>query len=154
MESITVSRIESNNTFTVGLSMGCALVKVFINEENITDIQAVIAGPESTPYIGGSFRIKLSLPQDFPQSPPKGMLSFATIHVSSPCRACASPSRWYGLLRCSPLSYRVLFDTHLPSKYFQGGRDLRQYPKARLATIIGLETRAHGHQMPTYRTIP
>jgi len=41
-------------------------------EENICDIQAIIKGPEGTPYEGGAFQIKLVLGSDFPISPPKG----------------------------------------------------------------------------------
>mmetsp|Transcript_13395 Transcript_13395/g.19561 ORF Transcript_13395/g.19561 Transcript_13395/m.19561 type:complete len:180 (+) Transcript_13395:46-585(+) len=43
-----------------------------INEENLSEIQADITGPEATPYYGGTFRVKLELPSDFPTSPPKG----------------------------------------------------------------------------------
>jgi len=41
-------------------------------EENICDIQAIIKGPEGTPYEEGAFQIKLVLGSDFPTSPPKG----------------------------------------------------------------------------------
>ena len=72
-------------------------IKVQINEEEVTDIVADISGPgarppraadparartdasvlpsppsESTPFENGVFRIKLVLPSDYPQAPPKG----------------------------------------------------------------------------------
>ena len=80
-------------------------IKVFVNDDDITDIQAVIAGPgpcggpqgerrhrrawltlrrttlpwgrstAQTPYAGGAFRIKLTLSDDFPTTPPKGPFS-------------------------------------------------------------------------------
>uniref|UniRef100_A0A061S806 E2 ubiquitin-conjugating enzyme n=3 Tax=Tetraselmis sp. GSL018 TaxID=582737 RepID=A0A061S806_9CHLO len=50
----------------------CEGIKVQINEENLTDIQAEIEGPVGTPYEGGVFRVRLVLPHDFPQSAPKG----------------------------------------------------------------------------------
>jgi ubiquitin-conjugating enzyme E2 S len=47
-------------------------IRVVFNEQDITDIQADIDGPTGTPFEGGLFRLKLSLPNDFPASPPKG----------------------------------------------------------------------------------
>jgi ubiquitin-conjugating enzyme E2 S len=39
---------------------------------NISEIHAMIAGPEETPFYGGKFRLKLVLSDDYPNSPPKG----------------------------------------------------------------------------------
>ena len=47
-------------------------IKIIVNEENITDIQAELQGPVGTPFEGGVFRLKLVLSSDFPSSPPKG----------------------------------------------------------------------------------
>ncbi|KAG4106384.1 ubiquitin-conjugating enzyme E2 S-like protein [Neocallimastix lanati (nom. inval.)] len=49
-------------------------------EENICDIQAIIKGPEGTPYEGGAFQIKLVLGSDFPISPPKGYFLTKIFH--------------------------------------------------------------------------
>ncbi|KAL1925200.1 uncharacterized protein VTP21DRAFT_83 [Calcarisporiella thermophila] len=46
-------------------------IKLIVNEDNITDVQAWIMGPEGTPYEGGNFRIKIVLGADFPNAPPK-----------------------------------------------------------------------------------
>lgn len=54
--------------YTIYLEGICMIEK----EENICDIQAIIKGPEGTPYEGGAFQIKLVLGSDFPISPPKG----------------------------------------------------------------------------------
>ena len=72
-------------------------IKVMLNEEEVTDVSAEIVGPgapshepdhdlltsnrthacafwsESTPFDGGVFKIKLVLPSDYPQAPPKGV---------------------------------------------------------------------------------
>jgi len=48
-------------------------IKVMLNEEEVTDVSAEIVGPDSTPFDGGVFKIKLVLPSDYPQAPPKGV---------------------------------------------------------------------------------
>ena len=48
-------------------------VKIHINQEDILDIHPDIAGPVGTPYEGGVFKVKLVIPSDFPQAPPKGI---------------------------------------------------------------------------------
>lgn len=50
----------------------CEGIRVLMNEQDLTDVQAEIDGPAGTPYAGGVFRMRLSLPSDFPASPPKG----------------------------------------------------------------------------------
>ncbi|GFS82670.1 ubiquitin-conjugating enzyme E2 S [Nephila pilipes] len=55
-------------------------IKVFINEEDITDIQASIEGPAGTPYAEGLFRVRLILGKDFPSSPPKGYFVTKIFH--------------------------------------------------------------------------
>eukprot|EP00605_Chrysophyceae_sp_TOSAG23-4_P002490 GSChrysophyteH1.ASY1.ANO1.2753.1 assembled CDS len=43
------------------------------NEENsVSEIHAVITGPEGTPFYKGKFRMKLVLSHDYPSSPPRG----------------------------------------------------------------------------------
>lgn len=55
-------------------------IKVIVNEANIADIVAEIDGPEGTPYEGGTFRMRLTLPTDFPASPPKGFFLTKIFH--------------------------------------------------------------------------
>ncbi|KAG5682977.1 hypothetical protein PVAND_012291 [Polypedilum vanderplanki] len=55
-------------------------IKVTINEADLTDIQAIIDGPAGTPYSSGQFRVKLTLPKDFPQSPPKAFFMTKIFH--------------------------------------------------------------------------
>jgi ubiquitin-conjugating enzyme E2 S len=50
----------------------CEGIRVVVNEQDLADVQAEIEGPAGTPYAGGLFRMRLSLPADFPDSPPKG----------------------------------------------------------------------------------
>ncbi|XP_043484122.1 ubiquitin-conjugating enzyme E2 S [Leptopilina heterotoma] len=55
-------------------------IRVIINEQDITDIQAVIEGPAGTPYAGGFFKVKLALGKDFPQGPPKAFFLTKIFH--------------------------------------------------------------------------
>ncbi|XP_075814652.1 ubiquitin-conjugating enzyme E2 S-A-like [Microtus pennsylvanicus] len=55
-------------------------IKVFPNEEDLTDLQVTIEGPEGTPYAGGLFCRKLLLGKDFPASPPKGYFLTKIFH--------------------------------------------------------------------------
>ncbi|CAG2053815.1 unnamed protein product [Timema podura] len=55
-------------------------IKVSINDEDVTDIQAYIDGPAGTPYTGGVFRVKLALSKDFPQTPPKAFFITKIFH--------------------------------------------------------------------------
>eukprot|EP01120_Amphizonella_sp_Union-15-10_P002793 TRINITY_DN13081_c0_g1_i2.p1 TRINITY_DN13081_c0_g1~~TRINITY_DN13081_c0_g1_i2.p1 ORF type:complete len:175 (+),score=49.03 TRINITY_DN13081_c0_g1_i2:55-525(+) len=41
------------------------------NEDDIYSWQAVICGPEDTPWEGGTFPLKLQFPEDYPNHPPK-----------------------------------------------------------------------------------
>merc|ERR1712218_322988 len=51
-----------------------------VNDDDMTDIQAVIEGPPGTPYQGGQFRVKLALSKDYPVSPPKGFFLTKIFH--------------------------------------------------------------------------
>jgi len=55
-------------------------ISVIVNEEDMTDVQAQISGPQGTPYESGSFRVKLVLSADFPQSPPRGVFITKIYH--------------------------------------------------------------------------
>jgi len=55
-------------------------IKLIQNDEDVSDIQAVIDGPAGTPYEGGYFRVKLKLGPDFPQAPPKGFFLTKIFH--------------------------------------------------------------------------
>ncbi|XP_069783164.1 ubiquitin-conjugating enzyme E2 S isoform X1 [Narcine bancroftii] len=55
-------------------------IKIITNEEDITDLQATIEGPDGTPYAGGLFRMKLVLNKDFPSCPPKAFFLTRIFH--------------------------------------------------------------------------
>eukprot|EP01100_Stratorugosa_tubuloviscum_P013143 TRINITY_DN645_c0_g1_i3.p1 TRINITY_DN645_c0_g1~~TRINITY_DN645_c0_g1_i3.p1 ORF type:complete len:211 (+),score=62.38 TRINITY_DN645_c0_g1_i3:168-800(+) len=55
-------------------------IQIISNEDDITDIQALINGPIGTPYEKGIFRVKVCLGSDFPQSPPKAMFLTKIFH--------------------------------------------------------------------------
>jgi len=51
------------------------------NDENtVSEIHAIIAGPEETPFFGGKFRMKLVISEDFPNSPPRGFFLTKIFH--------------------------------------------------------------------------
>ncbi|RWS16505.1 ubiquitin-conjugating enzyme E2 S-like protein [Dinothrombium tinctorium] len=62
------------------VSNPCEGIKVLLNEEDVTDIQAIIDGPSGTPYYGGSFRVRLILGKDFPVCPPKAYFITKLFH--------------------------------------------------------------------------
>ncbi|XP_073146011.1 ubiquitin-conjugating enzyme E2 22-like [Henckelia pumila] len=55
-------------------------IKVGVNDDNFSVINADIEGPAGTPYENGVFRMKLILSHDFPQSPPKGYFLTKIFH--------------------------------------------------------------------------
>lgn len=55
-------------------------IKVFLNEDDVTDIQAIIEGPGGTPFEGGQFKMKLVLGKDFPTAPPQGFFITKIFH--------------------------------------------------------------------------
>jgi ubiquitin-conjugating enzyme E2 S len=55
-------------------------IRVTLNDEDITDIQAMIEGPAGTPYLGGSFRVRLVLGKSFPSTPPKAYFITKIFH--------------------------------------------------------------------------
>ncbi|EEC18146.1 ubiquitin-conjugating enzyme E2 S-like [Ixodes scapularis] len=55
-------------------------IRVFVNEQDVSDIEASIEGPQGTPYAGGVFRLRLVLPKDFPASPPRGFFVTKIFH--------------------------------------------------------------------------
>nr|XP_041568954.1 ubiquitin-conjugating enzyme E2 S [Taeniopygia guttata]XP_041568955.1 ubiquitin-conjugating enzyme E2 S [Taeniopygia guttata] len=55
-------------------------IRLFPNEQDLSDLQVLIEGPEGTPYAGGLFRMKLVLGKDFPAAPPKGFFLTKIFH--------------------------------------------------------------------------
>jgi ubiquitin-conjugating enzyme E2 S len=85
----------------------CEGIRVFLNEHNLTNVQAELEGPTGTPFEGGLFKLRLTLGTDFPNSPPKGFFTTKIFHpnVSSSggskeqlkCQGLGS-ARWAGWL--------------------------------------------------------
>ena len=67
-------------------------VKVIVNEESLSDIQAEYTGPEGTPFEGGVFRMKLMLGPEYPNVAPKGRFITKIFHpnVSSTGDICVN----------------------------------------------------------------
>jgi ubiquitin-conjugating enzyme E2 S len=55
-------------------------VKIIPVTDDISEVQAIISGPEGTPYETGNFKIKLKLGPEFPQAPPKGYFITKIFH--------------------------------------------------------------------------
>eukprot|EP00118_Oscarella_pearsei_P005852 m.26860 g.26860 ORF g.26860 m.26860 type:complete len:162 (+) comp29563_c0_seq1:66-551(+) len=62
------------------------------NEENFFEWEAIIQGPEGTPFDGGVFPVELIFPRDYPLSPPKMKFTCEMFHpnVYSDGRVCIS----------------------------------------------------------------
>jgi len=55
-------------------------INVILNDDDMTDIQAVLDGPPGTPYNGGVFRVRLVLSKDYPATPPKAFFVTKIFH--------------------------------------------------------------------------
>merc|ERR1712110_1396146 len=67
-------------------------ISVILDDQDITQVEAIIDGPVDTPYFGGKFRVKLTIGKDFPQGPPKGFFITKIFHpnVSSKGEICVN----------------------------------------------------------------
>jgi ubiquitin-conjugating enzyme E2 G2 len=54
-----------------------------VSESNYFEWEALIAGPDETPYQGGLFAAKLLFPRDYPLSPPKMIFVSKMFHPNS-----------------------------------------------------------------------
>lgn len=88
-ESATKYIIREINTLQKEKLHGITLL---LKEENLSQIEAEIIGPEETPYEGGMFTIRLVFGPDFPSSPPKGYFLTKIFHpnVSSKGDICVN----------------------------------------------------------------
>ncbi len=50
------------------------------DESNVSIIEAVLEGPEASPFENGRFKVRLLIPEDFPYSPPKGRFVTKIFH--------------------------------------------------------------------------
>ncbi|XP_065838189.1 ubiquitin-conjugating enzyme E2 G2-like [Oscarella lobularis] len=50
------------------------------NEENFFEWEAIIIGPDGTPFDGGAFPVELIFPKDYPLSPPKMRFTCEMFH--------------------------------------------------------------------------
>ncbi|KAI7854302.1 ubiquitin-conjugating enzyme/RWD-like protein [Circinella umbellata] len=55
-------------------------IQVLDNEQDLTEIQAWIRGPDGTPYENGYFKVKLLLNEGYPETPPKGYFTTKIFH--------------------------------------------------------------------------
>ncbi len=50
------------------------------DDATVSEIHAIISGPEETPFFGGKFRMKLVISEDYPNSPPRGYFLTKIFH--------------------------------------------------------------------------
>jgi len=55
-------------------------VQMVQNADDPLDIQALIMGPEQTPYQGGTYRVKICLGAEFPMQPPRAFFMTRIFH--------------------------------------------------------------------------
>ncbi|KAI9248534.1 ubiquitin-conjugating enzyme/RWD-like protein [Phascolomyces articulosus] len=55
-------------------------IQVLNNEQDLTEIQAWIRGPDGTPYENGYFKVKLLLNEGYPETAPKGYFTTKIFH--------------------------------------------------------------------------
>lgn len=55
-------------------------IKLKLDENNLSEIQATVEGPAETPFEGGEFDFKLEIGDEFPQKPPKGYFLTKIFH--------------------------------------------------------------------------
>jgi ubiquitin-conjugating enzyme E2 S len=55
-------------------------VRMVPNNDDPADIQALIEGPEQTPYAGGMYRVKICLGAEFPVQPPRAFFLTRIFH--------------------------------------------------------------------------
>lgn len=67
-------------------------ISVILDDQDITQVEAMIDGPADTPYYGGRFRVKVTIGKDYPQGPPKGFFLTKIFHpnVSSKGEICVN----------------------------------------------------------------
>lgn len=53
---------------------------VSTDDATVSEIHAIISGPEETPFFGGKFRMKLVISEDYPNSPPRGYFLTKIFH--------------------------------------------------------------------------
>lgn len=55
-------------------------IRVQYDDSNLTEITAIVEGPDDTPFEGGIFKIKLSISKEYPSLPPKGHFMTKVFH--------------------------------------------------------------------------
>jgi ubiquitin-conjugating enzyme E2 S len=49
-------------------------------DNSVSEIYALISGPDDTPFFGGKFKMKLTISEDYPNSPPRGFFITKIFH--------------------------------------------------------------------------
>ncbi|XP_049866611.1 ubiquitin-conjugating enzyme E2 S [Pectinophora gossypiella] len=67
-------------------------VKLLLQDDDLSQLTALIAGPADTPYAGGSFRVRLALGGGYPARPPRAVFETRIFHpnVSAAGEVCVN----------------------------------------------------------------
>ena len=55
-------------------------IQLFPNEDDLFEWKCVMGGPAGTPYEGGTYRIRLASPEDYPFRPPNAFFETPIFH--------------------------------------------------------------------------
>ena len=50
------------------------------NDNSVSEIYAILKGPEGTPFTGGEFKLKLVISEEYPNTPPRGYFLTRIFH--------------------------------------------------------------------------
>ncbi|KAJ2953059.1 hypothetical protein O0L34_g7452 [Tuta absoluta] len=67
-------------------------IKLLVQDDDLSQLTAIITGPSDTPYFGGAFRVRLSLDGGYPGKPPRAVFETRIFHpnVSAAGEVCVS----------------------------------------------------------------
>lgn len=71
MSNLAVKRITADIKNIRRNKLDAQNIHVFVDDENIFNIKALIIGPEDTPYAHGFYFFNFDIPKDYPINPPK-----------------------------------------------------------------------------------
>lgn len=55
-------------------------IRLIPNEDNLFEWKCILDGPDGTPYQGGTYAVRLKIPQDYPFHPPKAFFETRIFH--------------------------------------------------------------------------
>ena len=53
------------------------------SDNSVSEIYAIITGPEGTPFAGGEFKLKLVISEEYPNAPPRGYFITRLVNIQT-----------------------------------------------------------------------